>query len=289
MGSAREDYERFVRWLHRPDGHVREDVARFANMILADFDGIASAFRQHNSRSIRLAELARRALATTPTAVPDTSSEIAARPWPWRRLRQLTVGPFRGFRRSELFDLQKRVLLFFGPNGSGKSSLCEALEHALLGTVQEAETRRIEALQYFANIHARRFVAPALTATDHGGRETVVAADPNTYRFCFVEKNRIDAFARMAARPPAARTELIATLFGMERFNEFASHFNESMDAALVCESENERTLASRRLVLTRDQQTVAAEHASLMQLDQEEAAFAERCRPGSSYVDLKA
>lgn len=289
MGSAREDYEHFVRWLHQPDRRVREGVLRFANMVLADFEHTANTFRQHNSRSNHLAAMARRVLATTSAAVPEAPAQNPALPWPWKRLRQLSVGPFRGFRRNELFDLQKRVLLFYGPNGSGKSSLCEALEHALLGTVQEAEARRIEAQQYFANIHAQRFVAPRLTATDHGDQEIVIAANPDAYRFCFVEKNRIDAFARMAARPPAARAELIATLFGMEKFSDFASHFNESMDAVLVCNAENERALASRRQAVARDQQIVAAERASLMTLDQEEAAFAEGCRPGASYVDLKA
>lgn len=289
MGTAREDYEHFVRWLHQPDRPVREDVLRFANMILADFERIASTFRQHNSRSNHLAGLARRVLAGTLVIEPEARAENPAPPWLWRRLRQLSVGPFRGYLREELFDLQKRVLLFYGPNGSGKSSLCEALEHALLGTVQEAEARRIEGQQYFANIHARRFAAPRLTATDHGGQEIVVAANPDTYRFCFVEKNRIDAFARMAARPAAARTELIATLFGMERFNDFANHFNESMDAALVWNPESERALASRRQALARDQQSVAAEQATLMKLHQEEAAFAEGCRAGTTYVDLKA
>jgi hypothetical protein len=92
-----------------------------------------------------------------------------------------------------------------------------------------------------------------------------VVANADTHRFCFIEKNRLDAFARMAARPSAARTELIAALFGMERFNDFASHFNESMVAALARDSENERALASRRQALACDQQTIAAEQATLM------------------------
>lgn len=288
MGSAKEDYEHFVRWLHEPGRNAPEDVLRFANMVLADFDRIAATFRQHNSRSNHLAGLARRSLAGTSPAQPAAQADNPAPPWPWTRLRQLSIGPFRGFQRDESFDLQKRVLLFYGPNGSGKSSLCEALEHALLGSVQEAEARRIEAQQYYANIHARRFVAPRLTATNHDGQEIVVRPNADTYRFCFVEKNRIDAFARMAARPTAARTELIATLFGMERFNEFANHFNESMDAALVRDPENERNLASRKQALQRDQQTVAGEQASLVKLDQDEAMFAEACRPGTSYGDLR-
>jgi len=191
MGSAKEDYEHFVRWLHEPGRNAPEDVLRFANMVLADFDRIAATFRQHNSRSNHLAGLARRSLAGTSPAQPAAQADNPAPPWPWTRLRQLSIGPFRGFQRDESFDLQKRVLLFYGPNGSGKSSLCEALEHALLGSVQEAEARRIEAQQYYANIHARRFVAPRLTATNHDGQEIVVRPNADTYRFCFVEKNRI--------------------------------------------------------------------------------------------------
>jgi recombinational DNA repair ATPase RecF len=258
-------------------------------MLLVDFERVAATSRQHNSRSNYLASLARRVLAVTPIVVPHPAAENPTAPWPWRRLHQLTVGPFKGFRRNELFDLNERVLLVYGPNGSGKSSLCEALELALLGTVQEADIRRIEPQQYFANIHARRFVTPQLTATKRDGRAIAVVANADTYRFCFVDKNRIEAFARMAARPPAARTELIAALFGMERFNDFASHFNDSMDAALVCDAEHERTLNSRQQALGSDQQTVAAEQASLMKLEQDEAAFSDSCRPGTSYADLTA
>jgi hypothetical protein len=119
MGTAKEDYEHFVRWLHQPGRNAREDVLRFANMVLADFDRIAGTFRQHNSRSHHLAGLARETLAATSGAAPVAPADNPAQPWPWSRLRELTVGPFRGFRREETFDLRKRVLLFYGPNGSG--------------------------------------------------------------------------------------------------------------------------------------------------------------------------
>jgi recombinational DNA repair ATPase RecF len=289
MGSAREDYEQFVRWLHQPDQRATDDVCRFANLILADFDAIAATSWQHNSRSAHLANLARGSFAATTPDLPEAPQDIAAAGWPWRRLQQLTVGPFRGFRREEPFDLRKRIVLFYGPNGSGKTSLCDALEHALLGTVQEAEIKRIEEPQYFANIHARRFTAPRLTATDHAGQEVVVAANRDMYRFCFIEKNRIDAFARMASRPPATKTELIATLFGMEKFNDFANHFNDSMDPALVRVPENQTALNARRQALVRDQQTIAGEQAAVLSLDEEGAAFAEGCMPGVTYPDLKA
>src|SRR5688572_17674955 len=129
MGTAREDYGQFVRWLHQPDRHATEDVRRFANLVLANFDSVEATSRQHNNRSSHLANLARRSLAATAPNLPDAPHDNAAAGWPWRRLQQLSVGPFRGFRREEPFDLRKRVVLFYGPNGSGKTSLCDALEH----------------------------------------------------------------------------------------------------------------------------------------------------------------
>jgi len=80
--------------------------------------------------------------------------------------------------------------LFYGPNGSGKTSFCEGLEYSLLGAVEEADTRRIDARTYLANVHANRFEAPALEATDHQNRTVPVRASADTYRFCFIEKNR---------------------------------------------------------------------------------------------------
>src|SRR5713226_4249610 len=112
MGSAREDYEHFVRWIHLPEQRAPEDVRRLANLVLADFDAIAATSRQHNSRSAHLANLARRSLAATTANLPEVPQDNAAAGWPWRRLQPLTVGPFRGFRREEPFDLRKRIVLF---------------------------------------------------------------------------------------------------------------------------------------------------------------------------------
>jgi recombinational DNA repair ATPase RecF len=288
MGTARQDYMRFLHWLHAPEQHAPENVRRFANMILADFDAVAATARQRNSRSAHIARLARRTLAQTSPEPPQVEAPNAANVFPWRRLRNLTVGPFRGFRREETFDFQKRIVLVYGPNGSGKTSLCEALERALLGSVEEAELKRIDEARYLTNIYAGRFVEPRLVATDLHGQDVAVAANADLFRFCFVEKNRIDAFSRIAARPPAQRTELIAALFGMESFNEFSNHFNESMDAELVTVAERQLTLRGKREALARDLETVKAEPAALLEHDAEDARFADAFRPGTTHAQLK-
>src|SRR5258706_10955985 len=102
MGTAREDYGHFVRWLHQPDRRVTEEVRRFANLVRANFDLIAATSRQHNNRSWHLANLARQSLAATAPDLPEAQHDNAAAGWPWRRLQQLIVGPFRGFRRTAI-------------------------------------------------------------------------------------------------------------------------------------------------------------------------------------------
>ena len=195
---------------------------------------------------------------------------------------------------SEVFDIpnplscKKKIVLFYGPNGSGKTSLCEALEYALLGSVEEAEAKRIAATTYLANIHERRFAPPVLIATDHQGNEINVTSNADAYRFCFIEKNRIDAFSRIAARPTAHRAELIATLFGMEKFNEFVGHFNESMDEQLKLTNVKRMLLAAKRETLAQDQFIVSNEVESLLSLDAEELTLALMYSDEMTYENLK-
>jgi recombinational DNA repair ATPase RecF len=288
MASSKRDFQRFVTWLHQPENHAQPDVRRLANLALAHFDELAQTSRQHNQRSVCLVRQARTSLAQTPDGPPDIQATAADGVWPWRRLQHLTLGPFRGFRTPEPFDLQKRVILFYGPNGSGKTSLCEGLEYALTGAVQEADTKRIDARTYLTNAHANRFEEPALRATNHQNRESPVTANADTYQFCFIEKNRIDAFSRMAARPPAQRTELIAALFGMEKFNEFVSHFNESIDQQLVLTNTKQLALAGLRNALAADQTMVDGETQALLNLTNEEAALARTHSEGMTYGGLK-
>lgn len=289
VASAKQDFERFVEWLHhQPDVQAAPDVRRLANLALDNFGELAGTSRQHSRRSTYLVGLARRSLAQTPDGPPDIQAATVLGAWPWQRLRHLTLGPFRGFRAPEPFDLKKQIILFYGPNGSGKTSLCEGIEYALLGTVEEADTKRIDSRTYLVNVHAGQFTPPALTATDHQNREVSVTASADAYRFCFIEKNRIDAFSRIAARPPTQRSELIATLFGMDKFNEFVSHFNESVDGQLILTGVKQAVLTDRRNALAADQATVNGEPQALLDLANEETALARTHSLGLTYAGLK-
>ena len=272
-----------------PATRAPPEVKRLANLALTNFDGLAQTVRQHSQRSTYLVDHARRALAQTPDGPPDIQAVAADGAWPWQRLRNMTLGPFRGFRTPEPFDLQKRVILFYGPNGSGKTSFCEGLEYGLLGSVEEAETKRIDGRTYLANLHARRFEPPALRATDNQNREVAVDSNPDTFRFSFIEKNRIDLFSRIAARPPAQRTELIATLFGMDKFNEFVGHFNESIDQQLVLTATKQLALTGKRNALATDQGMVNGETKAMLGRANEEAALALTHSASMTYAGLKA
>lgn len=289
MASAKHDFEGFVRWLFLPGKNVPAEVRRLSILVLANFDAISATSRQRNQRSNCIVGLIRKELEST----KDIAPEIVVNPsgghaWPWVKLRHLTLGPFRGFKFPESFDLSSQITLFYGPNGAGKTSLCEGLEYALLGDVEDAGTKRIAANTYLTNVHAQRFDVPSLKAIDSQGAEIDVLANPDQFRFCFVEKNRIDAFSRIAARPSVQRSELIATLFGMDQFNDFVSHFNETIDSQLVLRAEKQNELALRRKALAVDIDVVSGEEDKLRQLIDEESALAQEYLPGFTYEELK-
>lgn len=288
MATAKQDYVRFLRWLHALQPAAPDHVRQFANMVHGDFEAVAETAPQRHARAAHLASLGRRALAATAAGMPEGQDEDQAAEWPWTRLHSLAAGPFRGFVREEVFDLQRRVVLFYGPNGAGKSSICEAIERAMLGSVEEAGLKRLDEAAYLRNIHARRFVEPRLVATGADRRETPVRVNTDLYRFCFIEKNRIDAFSRIAQRPQGQRAELIATLFGMEKFNDFCNRFNDQIDPALVIDARKQRELRLKQEALTRDRATSDCEGEKLAQHDAENEAYAVAFRAETTFTRLQ-
>jgi len=288
MSSAKQDFELFVRSLYKPEVQTPVNVRLLANLLLTNFDELAQTTRHRSQRSSFLASLMRQQLENVTDVLPDPVAEGEVDIWPWCNLEQMTLGPFRGFRTPEQFDLSKKITLFYGPNGSGKTSLCEGLEYALLGDVEEASSKRISARAYLSNIHEGGFSSPSLKAKDHNGQEIDVIPNADTYRFCFIERNRIDAFSRISARPNGQRAELIATLFGMEQFSDFVSHFNESIDGQLTLVGAQQATLEERKVALANDHATVENEVASQQVLTEEEAALAREYEAGTTYEGLK-
>lgn len=231
MTAVHDEYGRFLRWLAGRDDAA--NARQVANVVHQHLDTLIPTVSNGGRRTIVLTPILRQHLPTALDAIEVVEREQATTPLPWTRLKSLKLGPFRGFRRAEEFDLSKDIVLIQGPNGSGKSSLCEALELALLGSVEEAAVKRIDnADAYFHNIHERRHVRPELLA--QGGRDGI-AVTPNAevLRFAVIEKNRIEGFARLAARTPAQAGPLIGSLLGLDAFNSFVGHFSQSLDNQL--------------------------------------------------------
>lgn len=289
MSSARYDYQQFLVWVHHAQRGASEDARRLANLIEANFDRVAASSRAQSRRSVVLAALARESLPGVSFDPPVVTGNVPANARTWTALHSLTVGPFRGFRVPETFNFPKRITMFYGPNGSGKTSLCEALELALLGSVDEASAKRISPQRYFANSYEGRFETPVLAAVDARGQTSMVAADSDAYRFCFIEKNRIDNFSRIAAKTTGEKKDLIASLFGMEQFHDFVANFNELLDGQLGLAAPQRQELATRRAALQRDQATVDNELQVVEAIARDEEAYAKAFANDLSYSQLLA
>jgi ABC-type branched-subunit amino acid transport system ATPase component len=66
--------------------------------------------------------------------------------------------------RQEIFDLSHDITLIYGANGTGKSSFFEALEVSMLGTISEAQLKRVEQRLYCNNARLKHHDAPVLLA-----------------------------------------------------------------------------------------------------------------------------
>jgi energy-coupling factor transporter ATP-binding protein EcfA2 len=281
MASIYSEYHRFLAHLARRD--VPADTRRLAHLVLNHLQHLSEVGATRRGRSARLAPLAVARLAQMPVA--DDVNARVPEPGPvLGRLHQLEVGPFRGFMRQETFDLSHDITLVYGANGTGKSSFCEALEVALLGSISEAHVKRVDQRTYCNNARLRRHTAPVLSARGAGADPQAVQPDEAEYRFGFIEKNRLDDFARIATRTPADQRQLIATLFGIDQFSDFVRGFNPSLDQDLMLVGVQATQLAQRRLQLANSEHTIAAYPQKITLIEGLEQALTQRLFPGVAY-----
>lgn len=285
--SSYQQYRRFMAWLSQEHVLVEPDVCRLVNIVDANFEDIAQTTSAARSRSVLVARLLTQKFTDASANLPDIQVQEEKNAITWTRIAHLTVGPFRGFRYSEPFDLDHKVVLFYGPNGSGKTSLCEAIEQALLGSVDESKVNRLGE-DYLKNLHEQAVVQPVLLVKDKGKKTYQVTPDADLYRFCFIEKNRIDAFSRIAARTPGQRKDLIAALFGIEDFSDFVGDFNDTdvLERLLQPPITKRDLLARAQETNESDQKTLMGEAADLTLRDIEEAQVASDYQQGMTYND---
>jgi AAA15 family ATPase/GTPase/ABC-type arginine transport system ATPase subunit len=283
------EYQRFLQSLEA--SKTSEGVLKISKLVLENLDEISRLGTSQGQRIKRIVSLASQnwsRLSPNITHSSDTQrDQVPAIDY----LTSLKVGPFRGFARREAFDLSSKLVLIYGPNGTGKSSFCEALEFGLLGSVAEAESKRFRNQHdYLKNAHTNTFSPPQLSGVDELGNEFTVKGNEPLYRFCFVEKNRIDNFSRIAAQAPAKQTELISTLFGLDSFNEFVRNFSQEIDGKYLdlIGRKNQELLQKRQELKAFDQQEANGK-AEIQAVEDRQSVLANRYCEGKTFNQMVA
>lgn len=281
------EFERFLAELEGKG--VRDDVKRIGNLILANIDTLVPLGTHHGQRSKAIVQIAQRGLEGASVALPVIPDKALLHEFEFKSLSHLKVGPFRGFTDPEEFNLDSRIVLLYGPNGTGKTSFCEALEYALLGEIQEAEAKRLGQAEYLENARVGSYRTPNLSAKNANGEAVELAPDAEKYRFCFVEKNRIDDFSRIAAKLPAQQNKLIATLFGLGPFDEFVKRFSTEIDETKYIDTVGVKALelTKKRDALKVDQEVIKTADAERQALSEKEQALADNKEKSASYAEF--
>lgn len=226
---VKNEYLRFMQTL-KAEG-VSSGVRKIANLVIDHLDEIQPLGTAQGKRAKKIAELASKNWDELSDVIKDIANETGEVDEVVKQLKSIKIGPFRGFAKEETLNLDSSLVLIYGPNGSGKSSFCEALEYGLLGSVEEAQSKRfVNQPSYLKNAHVNRFVSPVIEGINGKDEEILVLPNEAFYRFCFVEKNRVDSFSRIAAHAPAKQTELISSLFGLDSFYDFVKNFSSEID-----------------------------------------------------------
>ncbi|MER2132400.1 MAG: hypothetical protein ABS896_08275 [Carnobacterium inhibens] len=243
MSKALIEYKKF---LNKQADNFSIYEKKLAKIILDNFDTIENTTNFMGKRGKHIGRLVTsyNDSVEEPLFLDDTP-EIRAENQ-FKSLSSLTVKSFRGFSNEQIFDLKKPYTFVYGPNGSGKTSFCEALEYGLLGSINDANTKRIDLNTYIKNSDTGHSQMPILKGINSENNEFIIQSMPVDNEFCFIERNRIDGFARVAANTPMAQQLRLASLFGLEEFNNFVINFNENLDNYLDCEGKLKKELLEK-------------------------------------------
>lgn len=144
-----------------------------------------------------------------------------------KKLKEITLENFRWFSDEHTIIFNDHCTLIYWLNGSWKSSFNEALEYTLTGDIKEASQRsKWQTLKkYTTNIYTGKQKDPKLVFKDW----TIASHNIEAYRFCFIEKNRINEFVKSSNAQ-----EALEKLFGYWEFNRFIAEFNNNIDNNLL-------------------------------------------------------
>ena len=159
-------------------------------------------------------------------------------------LDKIDLVNFRGFQANEdnsgrKLEFNEKATLIYSPNGGGKTSLCEALEWALTGDSYERKKRKVEPVGlYFQNneINEPKYTTTKLYLTDQD-----IELPNLTFDRCFLEKNRIEEFAKLAIQPSNDFQKVLGELFGFSEVVDFFKEFGQDLSPTDNEKNKNER------------------------------------------------
>jgi AAA15 family ATPase/GTPase len=232
LSKAFQEYKNFLR---ENEEKLSDIEKKLANIILQNFVSIEETSNASGRRGKLIASLIEEIGNSVESTLPLAEDSEVVSENNIQFLSELSVKNFRGFSDEINFEFNKPYIFVYGPNGTGKSSFCEALEFSLLGTIHEANAKRINLDTYVKNAYTGNADKPVLKGVNSDGVPFQIQPMPQVNEFCFIERNRIEGFARVSANTPQAQQQRLASLFGLDDFNRFVNNFNERIDNYLEC------------------------------------------------------
>ncbi|MHB9096123.1 MAG: AAA family ATPase, partial [Eubacteriales bacterium] len=260
---------------------------KLINLIRSNFDKIADAGTAGGKRAKIINDLIQKHGKTMSGELNISKGEAVDTYFPILKLSSLEVENFRGFSEKRAFNFEKQYTFIYGPNGSGKSSFCEALEYSMLGYVSEAEAKRMNLTKYILNMVTGKSSDPVLTGKDLSNKVVKISVSPDDYHFCFIEKNRIDGFARITSKTPGDQGELLASLFGLDEFNNFIANFTSNIENYIDIEGRKAKELKTKKLEIEKEIQIAKEFKEKLSGLDQEKKKLIEENKLAQSFEEL--
>lgn len=228
QSSAKREFLEWAKTL-KTENLSNTDIKLF-NLFDRHFDSLELLGTSGGRRAKKIGELITNEAELISDSFPTWSESEKYEVNKINRLTEMKIGPFRGFETEETFLFDKQFTFLYGPNGSGKSSFCEGMEYALVGEIEEAEAKRIPIEAYIRNEQTLKSILPSITAEYVDGQSKKVSRHDPTYRFSFIEKNRIDSFARISATTSKNQSNRISALFGLDSYSAFVDGFTEDFD-----------------------------------------------------------
>jgi ABC-type Mn2+/Zn2+ transport system ATPase subunit len=283
--KIKSQFNQFIRTL-KPDELSPYEI-KLINLYSENFDSVASVGTASGKRATLINDLINQNRNTVCEELKKVEETATQNIENIAKLNLLEVENFRGFASKETFQLDKPKVLVYGPNGSGKTSFCEALEFSLLGYLSEAEAKRIDVRQYVTNVYTQLFTQPVITGTNSKNEVVNLSTNPDSYYFCFIEKNRIIDFARYSSKTQGQQENLLATLFGLDEFYSFVNGFTENISGKIPTESAKQNELDKKTLEITGQKQNIVNSTKKLAEIEEQKKVISEKSKLNKTYEEL--